>query len=73
MHMTAATAGNWFDVDRDGLAKLLERRGGPGGGKISLIHELISNAWDAEGTTRVDVTPSAKVGVTLLLKSPTTH
>ena len=34
-------ASNWFDVDRKGLAKLLERRG-----KEFLVFELIQNAWD---------------------------
>lgn len=43
-------AKNWFDVDRKGLAKLVERRG-----KIWLLHELIANSWDAPGTSRVDV------------------
>ncbi len=41
---------NWFDVDRKGLAKLIERRG-----KVALIHELISNAWDADDVTTVEV------------------
>lgn len=52
--MTAAAA-QWFDVDRDGLRRLLERRGGPGGGKLAMLHELIANAWDADGATRVEV------------------
>lgn len=34
---------SWFDVDKEGLAKLLEGRG-----KIALIHELIQNAWDTD-------------------------
>lgn len=50
-----ASARNWFDVDARGFAKLCERRGGPGGGKMALLTELIANAWDAPGTTRVDV------------------
>jgi len=56
----------WFDVDRKGLAKLIERRG-----KIWLLHELIANAWDADGVTTVEVTlfpeegvPQATVAVT---------
>jgi len=40
----------WFDVDRKGLARLLERKG-----KEFVLFELIQNAWD-ENTTRVDVT-----------------
>lgn len=38
---------DWFAVDKDGLAKLLERKGKP-----FVIHELVQNAWD-ENTTRV--------------------
>lgn len=34
---------NWFDVDRKGLAKLLERRG-----KVFAVYELVSNAWDTD-------------------------
>lgn len=44
------TSKNWFDIDRRGLAKLIERRG-----KIALIFELVANALDADGTTRVEV------------------
>jgi hypothetical protein len=40
---------NWFEVDRAGLAKLLERRG-----KSFIVFELLQNAWD-ENTQRVDV------------------
>ena len=55
------TSKNWFDVSRKGLAQLIERRGGgggagsEGGGKISLLFELIANALDADGVTRVEV------------------
>jgi hypothetical protein len=49
---------NWFDVDRKGLAKLIERRG-----KIALIHELIGNALDADGVTRVEVVLEPEEGV----------
>lgn len=35
----------WFDVDKDGLAKLLERKG-----KVWAIHELIQNAWDTKAS-----------------------
>ncbi len=54
---------NWFEVDRKGLAKLLERKGGPGGGKIALLYELISNAWDADGVTTVEVMLVPEAGV----------
>jgi hypothetical protein len=39
----------WFDVDKEGLAKILERRG-----KHFAIAELISNAWD-QNVTEVGV------------------
>lgn len=41
---------NWFDVDRKGLAKLIERRG-----KIALLFELVGNALDADGVTTIEV------------------
>lgn len=40
----------WFEVDKEGLAKLLERKGG----KKFAVFELIQNAWD-EKSTQVDV------------------
>lgn len=36
-----ATTKEWFTVDKEGLAKLVERRG-----KAFLAYELISNCWD---------------------------
>lgn len=41
---------SWFDVDRKGLGKLLERRCG----KSFIVYELLQNAWD-ENSTEVDV------------------
>lgn len=41
---------DWFEVDKKGLAKLLERKG-----KAWVLYELLSNAWD-ENTSRVEVT-----------------
>lgn len=41
---------NWFEVDRVGLAQLLGDRG-PG----ALIVELVANAWDAPGVSRVEI------------------
>jgi len=35
------SAKTWFDVDKEGLAKLLERKG-----KEFILYELIQNAWD---------------------------
>jgi hypothetical protein len=49
---------NWFDVDRKGLAKLIERRG-----KIALVFELVANALDADGVTRVEVVLEPEEGV----------
>lgn len=40
----------WFEVDRDGLAAILERRG-----KAFALAELVSNAWDS-GTDAVAIT-----------------
>lgn len=50
--MTAAArkASSWFEVDKEGLAKLVDRRG-----KAFVIFELIQNAWDAPGARRVSV------------------
>lgn len=45
--MSTATRRDWFDVDVDGLAKLLERRG-----KAFALFELVQNAYD-EDCTRV--------------------
>lgn len=42
---------DWFAVDKEGLAALLERQG-----KSKAVLELIQNAWDAPGVTKVDVT-----------------
>jgi hypothetical protein len=39
-----ATA-NWFEVDKEGLAKLLARRG-----KGFVVNELVQNAWDTDAT-----------------------
>jgi hypothetical protein len=52
------TSKNWFEIDRKGLAKLIERRG-----KGALVQELIANALDAEGTTRVEIILEPEEGV----------
>jgi hypothetical protein len=49
---------NWFDIDRKGLAKLIERRG-----KIALLLELVANGLDADGTTRVEIVLEPEEGV----------
>jgi hypothetical protein len=60
---------NWFDVDHKGLGKLIERRGGSGGGsadaKLALIFELVANALDADGVRRVEVVLEPEEGVPL--------
>lgn len=55
----------WFGVDKEGLAKLIEKRG-----KAFALYELVQNAWDTD-TTTVEVTlekvpgkPQAKLVVT---------
>lgn len=67
----STTSKNWFDVDRRGLAKLIERRGGDGGGgragggKIAILFELIANALDADGVTLVEVVLEPEEGAPL--------
>lgn len=41
----------WFGIDRAGLAKVLERRG-----KKFMLLELLSNTWDLNNVTHVNVT-----------------
>ncbi len=41
---------NWFEVDREGLARILERKG-----KEFTLFELIQNAWDEPGVSKVSV------------------
>ncbi len=41
---------NWFEVDKQGLAKILARKG-----KEFALFELIQNAWDEPGVTQVKV------------------
>ena len=42
---------NWFEVDKQGLARILARKG-----KEFALFELIQNAWDEPGVTQVQVT-----------------
>jgi hypothetical protein len=46
----------WFAADKEGLAKMLSRRGGDGSitGVAWLLFELVQNGWDA-GARRVEV------------------
>lgn len=56
---------DWFTVDKDGLAKVLGRRG-----KAFAMLELIQNAWDAPGATQVEVTlkPAARGRALLIVE-----
>jgi len=40
----------WFEVDKQGLAKILGRRG-----KEFALFELVQNAWDERGVTKVNI------------------
>jgi len=42
---------NWFEVDKQGLAQILERKD-----KEFALFELVQNAWDEPGVTKVSVT-----------------
>jgi len=48
---TSSTGSAWFEVDKQGLAKILERKG-----KEFALLELIQNAWDEPGVSRVVAT-----------------
>jgi hypothetical protein len=48
--MRKAKMKNWFSVDKQGLARLLERKG-----KEFVLFELIQNGWDEAGVTKVGV------------------
>lgn len=41
---------NWFEVDKEGLAKILERKG-----KEFAVFELVQNAWDEPGVSKVSI------------------
>jgi len=45
---------NWYEVDKDGWFKLIEQKS-----RGRILSELIQNAWDEEGVTKVtlDITP----------------
>ncbi len=45
---------HWFEVDRDGLAQILERKG-----KEFALLELVQNAWDESGVTKVSASLTA--------------
>src|SRR5438034_10837825 len=42
---------SWFEVDKQGLAQVLERKG-----KEFALLELVQNGWDEPGVTKVSVT-----------------
>lgn len=49
----------WFEVDKDGLAKLLERKG-----KAFAVLELIQNAWDAVESNKSNNTRNVQISIT---------
>ena len=50
-----ATRQDWFSVDTDGLAQLLERRG-----REFIVYELIQNSWDQNAAqVKVSLAPIA--------------
>lgn len=59
------TARNWFEVDKAGLSKLLDRRG-----RATVVLELAQNAWDAPGARTVTISLKSINGTTaeLLVK-----
>jgi hypothetical protein len=48
---TKVTGTSWFAVDKEGLQQTVARKS-----KSSAIFELLQNAFDEDGCTRVDVT-----------------
>ena len=46
---------NWFDAEKQGLARLLERKG-----KEFVLFELIQNGWDAAGVTNLSKCSNSK-------------
>ena len=40
---------NWFEIDKQGLAKILERKG-----KEFVVFELLQNCWDEPGVKAFD-------------------
>lgn len=62
---------DWFRVDKEGLAQVYARRG-----PAAPFFELISNAWDEEGVTRVSLEVTAVPGkpeVEILMQDNSTH
>jgi hypothetical protein len=57
------TTKQWFDIDRAGLAKILQRKG-----VEFAVFELVQNAWDEAGVTTVEVTlePADERGYAML-------
>jgi hypothetical protein len=51
------TTANWFDVDKNGLADLVARRG-----KVFIFHELLQNSWDCADATEVSLTIGPEPG-----------
>jgi hypothetical protein len=53
----------WFQVDKVGLAKIIERKG-----KEFVVFELLQNAWDEPGVTRVAVQLESESGTMATLR-----
>lgn len=48
-----ATRSGWFEVDKDGLSRLVRRKG-----MAFILYELVQNAWDTQATeVHVELTP----------------
>ncbi len=47
---SARNVKSWFEVDKEGLARVLERKG-----KEFRLFELIQNSWDEPGVSKVSV------------------
>jgi len=47
---SSRTRKNWFEVDKEGLARILECKG-----KEFALFELVQNAWDEQGVSKVRV------------------
>lgn len=56
-----ALSKSWLEVDREGMAQVMSRRE-----LTFVLFELLQNAWDADGTTHVDVFIGRERGSTKL-------
>ena len=56
---------DWFEVDKNGLAQILERKG-----KEFVLFELVQNAWDEPGVAhvRIDLSPCGRGKARLIVE-----